>query len=787
VSIARSRVRSSFVVLGAAAATLSVGCMTRPVSKLEPQTKVSITATVASNAIDKIDLLLAIDNSSSMADKQAILADAVPDLVTRFVTPNCVDAVTGDETGKVADPTKPDGEQCAQGGKPEFKPIADIHIAIVSSSLGAFGDGVCDESANPRKNDHGHLLADDKSGGALADAPAGFLAWFPSTQANQGKTAPAVPIADQTKLISDFQQMVVGVGENGCGLEAQLESWYHFLVQPDPWVRIAIDTTAPYRAHYDGVDETILKERHDFLRPDSLVAVVMLTDEDDSFSDPLSIGGNGYYFSLTDFPRGDTRHAAQDAPRLAAPRATAACATNPSDPACTSCWDSSVTDAMRAADPSCSKNGGYYTAQEDSLNVRFVRMKERYGVDPQYPVERYSRGLSNPHVPASAEEHDARGAYQVGGGSCTNPLFAAAIPASLADAKNGDLCHLAAGTRTAGSVYFAIIGGVPNQLLHFDAKSSDKSKLSDDDWVKIMGKDPSRFDHTGIDAHMWQAIAANEGPRAGLPPPSDESGDDGSDPVMGREWDTLGADLQFACTFPLDAQRSCTKGQDDCDCNGEQSPPLCGADGNTPSRTQTRGKAYPTIRELRVARALGDQGIAASLCPRTIDLAGKTLEPKDQNGAPNPLYGYRPAVKSIADRLRDGLTVQCLPEQLARDASNDVPCLVLAELPATSATDCGKVGLVAPEQEILTQYERDHAGTTTGGPVCVLPQIATPAGASCSEETNLGWCYVESSGSSQPARHCSQAILFSSATDLALKGAKYTLECIQQTGDPTAR
>jgi uncharacterized spore protein YtfJ len=42
--------------------------------------------------VDKIDLLLMIDNSKSMSDKQEILRSAVPDLVRRLVNPICVDA-----------------------------------------------------------------------------------------------------------------------------------------------------------------------------------------------------------------------------------------------------------------------------------------------------------------------------------------------------------------------------------------------------------------------------------------------------------------------------------------------------------------------------------------------------------------------------------------------------------------------------------------------------------------------------------------------------------------------
>ncbi len=202
-----------------------VGCLTRPVSKAEPQTKVSLSSALRQRGIDKIDLLLAIDNSPSMADKQAILASAVPDLVKRLVTPSCVDSVTGVGTGKVADTAKPSASQCATGSEPEFSPISDIHVGIVTSSLGTFGDALCDDPKAPRKNDHGRLVAWDKSGQAQEpDAPPGFLSWFPTTQENRDHVVPATPITDPAKLVQDFQDVVVGTGQGGCGLEAQLES-----------------------------------------------------------------------------------------------------------------------------------------------------------------------------------------------------------------------------------------------------------------------------------------------------------------------------------------------------------------------------------------------------------------------------------------------------------------------------------------------------------------------------------------------------------------------------------
>ncbi len=517
-----------------------------------------------------------------------------------------------------------------------------------------------------------------------------------------------------------------------------------------------------------------MKQRREFLRPDSLLAVIMLTDEDDSFSDPLALGGQGWYYSQTTFPTGDGTHRSQDArDGTTAPKATAACAKNPGDPACLSCAQLSAQD--RAKDPSC-QAGAYYAADADSLNVRFFDMKRRFGVDPQYPIARYASGLSAAFVPKGSEEHDANGKYGAGQGSCTNPIFAAALPE---DGK-GELCKLDKGTRTADSVFFAIIGGVPQELLHFDPANADKSALTDADWKKIIGNDPDHYDANGIDPHMVQSI----GPRPGLAMPTATPGDNGPDPVHGREWDTHVRDLQYACTFPLAEQKDCTKDTEACDCDGTQNPPLCGP-GN--GKMQTRAKAYPTIRQLRVARALGKQGVIASLCPRTVGDLGVTLEPDSSNGVPNPLYGYRPAVSAIIDRLKGSLTRQCLPSPLTRDDQNQVACTVFATLAQPVADgaasnqeiECARLGLAAPQDSLLGAFVRDNP-SAAGKPVCVVPQIGEPPGQTCKSAKQSGFCYVENTVTSKPARQCQQALVFSKATDDALNGAIYTLQCIQQ-------
>ena len=135
----------SLVLAGAAS-----GCLNRPIEPLEPRSTSTVIDRVSNSEVDKIDLLLMIDSSGSMADKQQVLAQAVPDLVKRLVSPVCVD-----DTDRAIDPQPQPGKECPGGSVREFEPILDIHIGIISSSLGALG--ICDATNDPR-NDRAHLL-----------------------------------------------------------------------------------------------------------------------------------------------------------------------------------------------------------------------------------------------------------------------------------------------------------------------------------------------------------------------------------------------------------------------------------------------------------------------------------------------------------------------------------------------------------------------------------------------------------------------------------------------------
>jgi hypothetical protein len=622
--------------------------------------------------VNKIDLLFMIDNSALMGDKQALLAQAVPDLLTRLVTPNCIDA-----TGNVVGRSDMNG-QCSQG-TPEFSPVYDMHIGIVTSSLGGRGGNQCPpnamSTANPNlsahNDDRGELInrAGNMETPVGSAQPFNFLSWYPPVAANQSGAKP--PTGPETSLgapgmagtlIGDVTSMIQGVHDQGCGFEAQNEAWYRFLVQNDPFDQIVINSN---RASYTGLDTTILQQRAQFLRPDSLLAVIVMTDENEEVADALSIGGQGWLYESAPFP---------SSPTYGAPEGTIECRSNPNDPNCTSCAFASVQSSanfpQRCPDDPPMGTQGFLDPSNDNVNVRFFNQKQRFGVFAGYPISRYIRGLQYNSVPDRAHEVDGNGNYvgdQDRFANCVNPIFAQNLPSD----PTADLCHLKSGPRTADLVFYGTIAGVPHQLLQAQAgidpecpattlaaDCPQKNQLTEADWLSITGKDPEHDDFSGADPHMLES----EIPRGGLP--CNVTSNDNCDPINGREWNTSKAYLQYACIFPLvdpstgqPATKDCTQQQygGACSCpagSNSANTPLCQRINGAYTTTQIASPAYPSIREMAIAHAMadspsGNQSIVSSVCPIHTSFAN--------GGSADPLYGYRPAMNAIVNRIKGAL------------------------------------------------------------------------------------------------------------------------------------
>lgn len=529
---------------------------------------------------DKIDIVLAIDNSRSMADKQEVLALALTDMVQTLTNPPCIDA-----NGNQTQPATPQ-DACPAGAVRWFAPVADLHLGIISSSIGGHGSDACQASsaATASNDDKAHLLA-RSSPDVADDIPTyqdkGFLLWDPAaTYSPPGESDPAA-------LAQTFKQMVVGVGQVGCGYESQLESWYRFLVDPEPHQSITIQNG---QATPQGVDAALLQQRADFLRPDSMLVIMMLTDENDC---SIREAGQYYYAAQQTNPGGS---------RFLLPRSRQECATNPNDPCCLSCGQDAGSCPF---DPTCYVNGnpnqGIATHEDlsDAPNLRCFDQKRRFGIDFLYPTDRYVNALTSATIPDSA------------GQLVSNPLFSDLNPN---DANTT--------IRDPGLVMLGGIVGVPWQDIARDPSNLGAGLKSPDELLA---------------SGTWDAILGD--PESYVPP---------SNPLMQESIAPRGTaldrsipdndDLQYACTFPLLMPRDCSNpGTLACDCYpGAPANPLC---DDTEPTLQIAAKAYPSLRPLNVIQGMGQQGVTASICPAQIT---------DASAAD---YGYRPAIRALIERM----------------------------------------------------------------------------------------------------------------------------------------
>jgi hypothetical protein len=195
----------------------------------------------APSGVDKVDLLFVIDDSRGMAARQVELARHVPEMLTSIAR-NDPDARSN---------------------------VLDLHVGVITSSLGSFGLPVCASS-----NDHGRLLPRARQSGCGFEASP--LTWAFGRD----------DIADV-----DASCAITSARESGCEYEAPWEALYHFLIDPAPYARAEVACTLNERGEpqcgsnkivVEGIDEALLAQRKSFLRPDSFLAIVMLSDENDA-------------------------------------------------------------------------------------------------------------------------------------------------------------------------------------------------------------------------------------------------------------------------------------------------------------------------------------------------------------------------------------------------------------------------------------------------------------------------------------------------------------------------
>jgi hypothetical protein len=514
-------------------------------------------------AVDKVDLLFVVDNSKSMADKQDALAKRIPRLL-QLLTQIGVDPITG--------------------GVPK---VVDLHVAVITSSLGSQGTSACDpKQFGPHVDDAAHLLPrvgepPPKQGyayvGAAAEpslvacptiVPGAPIRWvLDPTRASSAEVLRGA--ADLAKLEAAVSCTVLSAGEDGCGYEMPLEAMYRFLVDPVPAStreaacnkNPAGDQCGNSRILSSGRDDALLAQRAAFLRPDSLLAIVLITDESDSSLRAEGINWLPWATAPGQMKRGFEK-----------------CAGVPDDFEvaldvaddrlheifiCSSC-NQTLSDSTK--DANCALGWPSSNPKDhddvDGMNLRAFHQIQRYGYDFLYPTSRYVDALTKDTV------NDDSGASHL------NPIFAA-------------------GMRTHDRVLLAGIVGVPPALVN-DASGYPKY-LGTDDWPKLISRDPSLRD-----THMVESI----GPRYRLPL---FAGDPAIDPINGGERVVAdGDDLQYACLGPV---ATLSQPAPECAVAGaEKRDPACLAGGGM------RIRAYPSLRPLRVIHGVGNAGYVASIC-----------------------------------------------------------------------------------------------------------------------------------------------------------------------------
>jgi hypothetical protein len=531
--------------------------------------------------------------------------------------------------------------------------------------------------------------------------------------------------------------MVTQAGETGCSYPATLESWYRFLIDPHPAARIELNA-ASGQAELVGEDTELLQQRKAFLRPDSMVVIIMVSDRNDC---SIVDGGKGWF-------------ATSSAPGLMS-RATSACTQEPNSPCCRPCSDT-VDPAgcpPAAQDPECQK--GALSSEEDPPNLRCWQQKRRFGLDLLYPTSRYVNGLSSNK---GLEVPNPDGSSEL----VPNPLYS-------------DLNQSGAIVRDPSLVFLVGIIGVPWQdvatpesRMGPGLKYLHASELGAV-WPMILGDPASGVNPT--DPLMIETPTPRSGnslyggPMA--PENSPTVGSPQANSINGHEYHAVG-DLQYACIFPLETPRDCTTvaGDTACDCKpGELNDPngvpfnkpVCQPPTGGPAgTTQYFAKAYPGLRQLQVLKDYGSNSIVASICPK--ETTGTTLDPS---------FGYNPTLYSIFNQgfgtFKERPGGRCLPRPLSPDAATGlVPCVVVEVTSGSGNCDCSSrlgrnpepLGQSASDERLvkLDAWVRDgmkndlRACDKPGKPACSSYCLCEIQQASSSVQTSNGESFLEACG-----------------------------------------
>lgn len=187
----------------------------------------------------QLDVLLMVDNSNSMAEEQAALTAQIPRLARALAS--------GDSDG--------DGVQ-------DFPALESVRVGVISSDMGTGGADVptCGSGSS------GVLFGDD---GVLRTAGPSHV---PGCATSYPAFAEVGADSSASELESFVAQVscVANLGTGGCGFEQPLEAVLKALTPSSSSIRFLGGTSG----HGDGANDG-------FVRDDSMLAMILLTDETD--------------------------------------------------------------------------------------------------------------------------------------------------------------------------------------------------------------------------------------------------------------------------------------------------------------------------------------------------------------------------------------------------------------------------------------------------------------------------------------------------------------------------
>ena len=211
----------------------------------------------------QVDLLFVVDNSNSMSEEQRGLKDTLAPLVDRLAT--------GDAN---------------LDGVPEWPAVVSLHAAVATVDMGTGGFTV-PTCARSDFGDDGVFWTQG------TPEFAGCMPTYPSFL--DFRVGGGVSSAD---LAHDVACLTT-VGTGGCGFEQQLEAMLKALSPsaPTPWTAAGYTAPTFFRNTFGHGD----RENDGFLRDDSTLVIVMLTDEEDcSARDPEIFNPSSPTYGATD-------------------------------------------------------------------------------------------------------------------------------------------------------------------------------------------------------------------------------------------------------------------------------------------------------------------------------------------------------------------------------------------------------------------------------------------------------------------------------------------------------